>query len=243
MKTRFRKTLSFSDIQAFLESKEGYLDRITSGWQRGETLSDHIGETVHAVAAAPPEEREKVLAEQLQLAQVEDREQLEKIVRERVNNGEALAATEGLTNRRKEKLISYFDQESGWTFKAKPDEMAEIDDGFGGTTVQITELKNARFLKERHRQQLYFFAMVVSLAQGFSRPIKLIVRLLGSGTSQEFWYSPKLTEKKLGEVRSLIQRIEAFLTSVENRQELQAVAMNLNMKVNMNMNMNMNRAA
>lgn len=220
MKTRFRKTLSFSDIQAFLESQEGYLERITSGWQRGESLSDQIGETVHAVAAAPPEERETVLAQQLQLAQEEDREQLEKIVRERVTGGEALAATEGLTNRRKEKLISYFDQDSGWTFKAKPDEMAEVDDGFGGTTVQITELKNARFMREKHRQQLYFFAMVLSLAQGFSRPIKLIVRLLGSGTSQVFWYSPKLTEKKLCEVRSLIHKIEAFLASVEKRQEL-----------------------
>lgn len=216
MKTKFRKTLSFSDIQSFLESKEGYLERITNGWLRGESFSDHIGESVHAVAAAPPEEREKVLADQLQLAPLEEREQLEQIVRTRVNESESLAQSEQLANRMKERLISYFDEETGWTLKAKPDERSEVVDRFGGTTIQITELKNASFLKEKHRQQLFFFAMVLSLAQGISRPIKLVVRLLGSGTEEVFWYSPKATERKLVEVRRLIHKIEDFLASVDN---------------------------
>lgn len=221
MKRVFRKTLSFSDMQTFFESQEAYLDRITRGYQRGEMFSDHVGECVHAVAAASSEEREAILAQQLELAPPEDRQELATTVRERVQSGETLAANERLSDRVKETLISYFDQKSGWILKAKPDEMSEVDDGFGGKTVQITELKNARFLREKHRKQLFFFAMVLSLTQGISKPIKLVVRLLGSGTSQVFWYSPKQTERKLLEVQRVIHKIEEFLTMVGNRQELQ----------------------
>ena len=221
-----RKTLSFSDMQTFLESPEAYLNRINNGYQRGKTPIDHIGESVHAVAAASLGERDQVLRKQLSLVKEEEREQLEKIVRERVNSSESMAAREGQSHRKKEQLIKYLiPGVMDWTLVAVPDEIAEVDDGFGGKILQITDLKNAFILKERHKRQLFFFGMVLCLALGINKPIKLVVRLLGSGRSIVFWYSPKMTERKLAEVCAVIQRIEKFLEAVEKRHELPVYTM------------------
>jgi hypothetical protein len=115
--------------------------------------------------------------------------------------------------------MQYVDPVSGWTLKAKPDEVAEVEGRFGGKIPQITDLKNACFLREKHKRQLFFFGMVLCLARGITTPIKLVVRLLGSDKSEVFWYSPKMTERKLEEVRTVIHRIEDFLETVEKRKE------------------------
>src|SRR5262249_24508891 len=137
------------------------------------------------------------------------------------------------TRLKKEKQLSYFDPISGWTLKAKPDEIGKTKNDYGREIPMILDKKIAihpRYksrraaLKslEKCKKQVFFFGLVYSMATGYKGPMKLVVRFLGDpenrlpndmkfeGTDNElwFWYSPNGTERSLIETRALITDIE-----------------------------------
>lgn len=206
------KTISFSDMWAFRECPSCYLERVTRKRRPAENIYEAVGEGAHAAIAAPVEEREAILKEHVGKLPSELQEEAEKLMREHIRANERLVQTDAAANRQPEKQLSWFDEISGWTLKAKPDEIGFITRE-DSVVLQITDLKTARYMKGKHKEQLYFFGLVASLALKHRGPIKLVLRLLGSESEHVFWYSHLSTERTLLKVRTLIGEIEKFLSN------------------------------
>lgn len=206
------KTISFSDMWAFRECPSCYLERVTRKRRPAETIYEAVGEAAHAAIAAPSEQRETILKEHISRLPSEQQAEAEKLMREHIYANERLAQADAATGRKSEKQLSWFDEVSGWTLKAKPDEIGFIVGG-DSAVLQITDLKTARFMRGKHKEQLYFFGMVASLALNHRGPIKLVLRLLGSESEHVFWYSHFSTQRSLLKLRDLLAEIEMFLAN------------------------------
>lgn len=204
-----RKTLSYSDMATFLDDPEKYIERVTSPRKPPEHIHQLVGNVVHAMAPASAEKREQILERQLNSFPEEELAE----ARERINR--FLDAADSLSRegdgKASEVQLSWKDPVTGWTLKAKPDELSMLDWG-NGEMMEIADLKTASRLKYQHKSQLFFFGLVATLARNYQGPIKLVVKLLGSGTEETFWYSPKATGRSLDKVRNIIRQIERLLT-------------------------------
>jgi|AGTN01.3.fsa_nt_gi hypothetical protein len=207
------KTISFSDLWAFRECPFCYLERIRRKRKPPANIYEAVGEAAHAAIVAPEEEREAIIEKYISQLPEEQQEQAGKMICEHIRANARLVQQDESINRKPEKQLSWFFESIGWILKAKPDEIGYYTDSRGAKVLQITELKTASFLKAKHKEQLYFFGLVASLALGHRGPIKLVLRLLGSETEQVFWYSHFSTERSLAKVRSLIGEIETFLAN------------------------------
>jgi len=208
------RTLSFSDLRTFQECHYAYVERLTFGFAPTDTIAGAAGEATHALAAVPADEREATLASQLEQLPEDQREKVEGLIRDYTRAADELSLQAAVRNREAEKLLSWRDPVTGWVLKAKPDQIGFVDSE-GQDVLQITELKTARFLRTKHKNQLYFFAMLASLALNFTGPIRLALHLLGSSTPVVFWYSHKATERSLDRVRSVIRQIETVMAETE----------------------------
>ena len=211
------KTISFTDMKVFLESKEAYLERITTGWKRSDSVPALVGEGAHALAASDEADREGILKEQLEQVPDEERETVERLIREAVANDDNLAENQNIVWRRHERQFSWTDPVTGWTLKAKPDEIALTVEESGGVVLQVAERKTARYLRRKHKDQVFWEGMLVRLQLGYNGPLRLLVRLLGSGTEHTFWHSRKVMDRCLENVRAVIRQIETYL---EEQREL-----------------------
>jgi len=205
------KTISFSDMWAFKQCPFCYLERVTRRRRPAETVYEAVGEGAHAAIAAPAEEREAILRKYVSQVSPEQQEEAEKLMREHIRANERLVEGDQSSDRQPERQLSWLFEETGWTLKAKPDEIGFYTDQSGLRVLQITDLKTASWIKPKHKEQLYFFGLVASLALDHRGPIKLVLRLLGSETEQVFWYSHFSTQRSLARVRALIGEVETFL--------------------------------
>jgi hypothetical protein len=212
-----RKSLSFSDMRAFMDCPWSYLERITSKRRPPERIEEIVGEATHDLAAAPVEQRQPILSKYIRDTDPTQRAEVEKLVRERISVADQMSQSASHVGEKinKEKPLSWFDPVSGWQLFAKPDETKFFLTEHGVHVLDIIELKTGYVLKKKHREQLYHFGMVASLALNHQGPIRLVVRLLGSGKSHEFRYYHGATAGSLAKVRAMIEQIEQFLAATE----------------------------
>lgn len=209
------KVLSFSHLEAFRNCPWEYFHRLKRRYRAPISIYEVVGQATHAVAAAPERKRKEVLERHLQGAPAGEREKTEALVLSQVAQADEMIVKDRLQETSKEKTLSWTDPVTGWELRAAPDEIGSIVER-RRVVLQISELKTCSRIKRRHRRQLYFFGLVASLALDHKEPVRLVLRLLGNSSRDEFWYSPLMTEQSLGKVRSAIGRIETFLASVED---------------------------
>jgi len=205
------RTLSYSDMALYLEDRDAYYRKLTEPRQQPGTVPELVGAVVHRLASRKPEDsEEQPFAEAMSRLSESERLEAEASIADRLEAISELSARDdsGVV---REKQLSWRDPITGWKLKAKPDEIALP--GASNSYMEIADLKTAYRLRKKHRDQLYFFGLVASLATGYDGPIKLVVKLLGSRTRQEFWYSPKVTAAALDRVRDTVVEIDAFLVS------------------------------
>src|SRR5262249_3718829 len=149
-----------------------------------------VGDTVHAAVAAKPEERAQVIAQFLEKLPEEDREIAAEAVEDLVATADELEDESDATDLKKEKQLSWFDPETGWTLKAKPDETGMTMNDYGREIPMVLDKKTAIHPKYKSRRaalkaldkckrQVFFFGLVYSLVNNYHGPIKLVVRFLG----------------------------------------------------------------
>jgi len=115
----------------------------------------------------------------------------------------------------------------GWTLCAKPDkvefvvedgrEIMEITDYKSGNSYEYTDPRSNEIVyrpKRKHKEQIFFFALVVSLAQSWTGPIRLKIRYWGNKAEcQPMWFSHRRTDERLDEVARQIKLIEGYLAA------------------------------
>lgn len=205
------RTLSFSDMALYLEDREAYYRKLTEPRQQPGTVPELVGAVVHRMASTNSQDAdEEPFSDAMNRLSESERLEARASIADRLEAMAELSAQDEISVLR-EKQLSWRDPVTGWKLKAKPDEIALP--GTSNNYMEIADLKTAYRMKKKHRDQLYFFGLVASLATGYDGPIKLVVKLLGSRTRQEFWYSPKVTAAALERVRDTVIEIEAFLVS------------------------------
>ncbi|MBZ0188188.1 MAG: PD-(D/E)XK nuclease family protein [Candidatus Obscuribacterales bacterium] len=219
-----RRILSHSDITLFLEDPDAFLLKITGKPRPPETLYQIVGNVVHRLASGTDKcAGDEFIRRRLEQLSEADKEKAFNLIRKHMDAIAYLdeSYTEGSPDR--EKKLAWTDPVTLWSLVAKPDELIIAH---GNDYMQIADFKTAFRLSPKHKEQLYFFAMVASLATGYKGPVRLVVKLLGSRCKEVFWYSPKATARSLSIVRSVIARIEVFLVSnglcIENRNDMAA---------------------
>lgn len=205
------RTLSFSDMALYLEDREAYYRKLTEPRRQPGTVPELVGAVVHRIASTNSQDSdEEPFSDAMNRLSESERLEARASIADRLEAIAELSAQDEISVVR-EKQLSWRDPVTGWKLKAKPDEIALP--GASNNYMEIADLKTAYRLKKKHRDQLYFFGLVASLATGYDGPIKLVVKLLGSRTRQEFWYSPKVTAAALERVRDTVIEIDAFLVS------------------------------
>lgn len=214
-----QRSVSFSDIWAFLLCELRYMFYKLGADRVEDRPHDIVGQIVHeAVAKGDAGARQDKLETQLKALPKDQRAEVEADAQKCLENSETLEAEDdGKYRVRTERLIRVTDEETGWDLVAKPDEISRvIDDKFGKEVIQVVDKKTAHRLKDRDRDQVFFFGLVVYLKNRltFSGSIKLVVKLLRADYRpvRTFWFSRSRVNEQLEEVRSVIRRIEAALT-------------------------------
>lgn len=207
-----RKQLSYTDDKVFKECPLQYKFRKERKRKAPATIHEVAGDVAHAMAAEEPKNRDEAeIVEQLKRLPEAEREQARELVAELVAAADELEDDEDVEDKTKETQLSWQDPVTGWTLFAKPDEIGMVDGGRGRDVLQLTDLKSAETLKRKHKDQLYFFALVAHLAKvrDYYGPIKLVVKLLRSKTEEVVgFYSPRETDRVLLRIRWTIRMIE-----------------------------------
>lgn len=240
-----RRSISNSDIEAWLECHLQYLFRRRGVRKTQPPEVQHIvGDATHEVAAVEdPQERVNIVARQLERLPVEKREEAARLITKHVAVADQLdeAEEETVVEREKEKLERWTDPVTGWDFVMKSDKIGYIRDERGREVMQISDRKTsvhprykrnwrtAKRQTEKVRRQLFFFALVASLARGYLWAIKLVAEFTGepepgaevnrhyeddnpgvasSEHTLTFWSAPRMREKALVQLRTVIGEIE-----------------------------------
>lgn len=225
-----KRSLSFSELWAFLECPLLYLALLQRKKQKN-TKQKVVGNVTHALADNKGEEtqevRELLTRELSELPPDEQQETLERIQVVAANAQEMAENDEeddDDTNR--ESVYRWFFEAIGWTLCAKPDKVDVVTEN-GRQILEITDYKSGSSYefqeeggvisyraKRKHKEQIYFFALVVSQAMNWKGPIRMRIRYWGNKTEcKPMWYSHFQTSKKLDEVTRYIRRIEEYVAS------------------------------
>ena len=227
-----KRSLSFSDLWTFLECPKEYLARLQRKKQK-RTKEQVVGNATHAIAEQHGEQTEEVrtlIAEEL--AQLPEAEREETLVRiqQVAANAQAMAELDGEDDddTDRESVYKWVFEAIGWTLCAKPDkvdfvtedgrQIMEITDYKSGSSHEFHEADGSISYrpKRKHKDQIYFFAMVVSLALGWTGPIRLRIRYWGNKAEcKPMYYSHRRTQEQLNEVAGYISRIESFVSAQE----------------------------
>lgn len=145
---------------------------------------------------------------QLALIPEEKRAEVAEEIEELVKTAQEMVDDE-VTEENQEVQLKWFDSLTGWTVFAKPDELFYTGEGYS-RVMQITEIKSkALRVKRGHKDQLFMFGLIASLAHDYRGPIRLVVRLPRVEEEHEFWYSPKATPRELEALRATLLEMEA----------------------------------
>lgn len=224
-----KKSLSFSDLWTFLECPEEYLARIQRKKQKV-TKEQVVGNATHALAENHGEASDAIrisIEQELSLLPAEERAETLKRIEIVAANAQEMATCddEDDDDTDRESVYRFLYDKLGWTLCAKPDKVdfVEVD---GRQVMEITDYKSGRSHeyydqetgdtayrpKRKHKEQIYFFAMVVSLALNWTGPIRLRIRYWGNKADcKPMWYSHRRTGEALLELSGHIARIERYL--------------------------------
>jgi hypothetical protein len=221
-----RKSLSFSDLWTFLECPKMYLARQQRKTQK-RNKEMLVGDVAHAVAEHHGEQTEEIrtfIAKELALLPEEERAQTISRIEQVTANAQEMAELDDDDDNEtdREKVYRWFFEEFGWTICAKPDKLDYSDDG-RRKIMEITDYKSGCAYestnpangqrsfkpKSKHKEQIYFFALVISLAENWTGPIKLNLRYWGNKADcPPMWYSHNHTWNSLDRLGKQIKRIE-----------------------------------
>lgn len=226
-----KRSLSFSDLWTFLECPEEYLARLQRKKQK-RSKEQVVSDATHAIAEQHGERTEAIrvfIQQEVSLLPEAEREETLKRIEQVAANAQEMAEhdeeDDGDTDR--ESVHRWLFERCGWTLCAKPDKVDFVVED-GRQIMEITDYKSGRCYeyydsstnttvyrpKRKHKEQIYFFAMVVSLALNWSGPIRLRVRYWGNKAEcQPMWYSHRRTQEGLEELAGYIAQIESFLAA------------------------------
>ena len=209
------RSISFSDIRTFQMCQLAY--RLIKEGAAKAALRDEqvVGNLTHDGSAVTDEgNRERLLQEGLAELPAEKRAEVESKVRKLIQVADELEDEQAFDIRR-EKLVRWLDEVTGWELVAKPDEVSMTVGDRGSEIIQVVDKKTGGRLRDSHVDQIFFFGLVVYLTrrEEFFGSIKLIVRLLGDSENpdREFWFSRAKVDFNLRNVRDVIRQIELAL--------------------------------
>lgn len=206
----FKKTLSYSCIEAFSKDPEIFIERKLKGIPKPDNLYQYVGNVVHKAASGNRVDVKDLDRSEIERLSPGSHDDASRMIQNCLESARQMDQFNIGPKVQKEKQLTWLDPRTGWQLKAKPDELSMVPFG-DSELMEIADLKTAKKFKFRHREQLFFFGLVASLAFNYRGPIRLVVKLLGSNSQKEFWYSPKATQKSLLRVRSTISEIESYL--------------------------------
>ncbi len=225
---RRKKSLSFSDLWTFIECPEEYLARLLRKTQK-RTKEGVVGEATHAIAEQHGETTDEIrrfIEKEVSALPEEEREETVRRIELVSANAQEMAEDdpEDDEDTDRESVYKWFFEQVGWTLCAKPDKVDYVEED-GRQIMEITDYKSGSSheyhdengtvsyrAKRKHREQIYFFAMVVSLALNWNGPIRLRIRYWGNKSEcKPLWYSRRRTNEALAEVAAQIKRIETCI--------------------------------
>ncbi|MBX9686671.1 MAG: PD-(D/E)XK nuclease family protein [Candidatus Obscuribacterales bacterium] len=222
-----RKSLSFSDLWIFLECPQEFLARLRRKKTK-KIKQQVVGDATHAIAekGEVTEEIKLKIEKEVALLPEEEREETRKRIEQVTANALEMAEEDGDddedTNR--ESVYRWLYEAIGWTLCAKPDkveivtvdgrQVLDIMDFKSGSSNEFHDERSGKTsyrAKRKHKDQLFFFAMVVSKAMGWTGPVRMRIRYWGNKADCEpMWYSHRRTDEQLREVTAHIRKIEAY---------------------------------
>ena len=209
------RSISYSDLRAFLKCPKLFHDRMTRGWQPP-TPNEAVSNALHAIAQHRGDmvAAKRQVDQQLKMLSEADRAAAEAELAERAPKIAAMVRLED-PNAIREKVFRWLDQESGWTLCAKPDRVRFIGEG-RHRLLEITDYKDAVKYNKKRRGQLYFFALVLSRALEHNGKIKLVVNPFARQGEESqpldvFHYSHWLSDPELRKIRGQLARIEEYM--------------------------------
>lgn len=222
------RSLSFSDLWTFLECPQEYLARLRRQKQK-RSKEQLVGDATHAIAENNGETSESIrvfIEKEISLLPVEDREATRKRIELVSANAQEMAESdEDSDDSDRESVYRWLFAQLGWTLCAKPDKVDFVKEG-GREIMEITDYKSGsshEYLdpesgeviyrpKRKHKEQIYFFAMVLSQALNWTGPVRMRIRYWGNKAEcKPMWYSHRRTQEALAELAGHIKRIEQYL--------------------------------
>lgn len=222
------RSLSFSDLWTFMECPHEYLSRIR-GQKSKRTKEQVVGDATHAIAenggTQTADIREFIEKEIARLPQSERAETLERI-EQIAENARTMAEgdEEDGNDTDREEVYRWLFESTGWTLCAKPDKVEIVREG-DRRILEISDYKSGNSheirgpdgsviyrAKRKHREQLLFFALVLSRAMNWTGPIRLRIRYWGNKSEcPPIWYSHYRSRECLNKIALQIRRIESLL--------------------------------
>lgn len=180
--TTWTRTISFSDIRAFMMCQGSYLMYVEGDKPGKRTVSDTVGRIVHAEVAKPKEERTENVARLLKSVPAEERAAVVARVKELIaKTSDAQDEVEAnSTNMQKEpEPLVFYDDYTDTFWYAKPDEIA-IGRDERGSFLHVVDNKTTRSRHWSHVSAAFFFGLVAKGAKAlnFSGPVKVAVRYM-----------------------------------------------------------------
>lgn len=225
-----KRSISFSDWWAFQECPLAWYMIKYLRKKTPDSLPQVIGNAVDAIAnhgydmsaAAPAVEAElaKLGAEEAAAARL--------VIAEHAAAAEALEEDDDEDNATRQPKYVWVDAKTGWKFVAKPDKVIVTEQG-RRTIVQIIDNKTSRFLKRKHKEQMWFFAMVVvralhekgelDMSKLRNGDVQLLVRLSGEQHEDEAGQEEQGIERRVGYLSfkepELLDKVRATIDLME----------------------------
>lgn len=224
-----KRSISFGELWTFEECPQQYLALLMRKKQLV-TKEQVVGNATHALAENRGEKTESVkrlIARELSFLPAEERDEtLARIELVNANAMEMAAAdNDDDSETERETVYRWLFEAMGWTVCAKPDrveivqengqQILDILDYKSGSSYEYTTEKGVSYRpKRKHKEQIYFFALVVSKAMNWTGKIRMRIRYWGNKSECEpMWYSHYRTQTKLDELGRQLKRIEEYLAA------------------------------
>lgn len=180
--TTWTRTVSFSDIRAFMLCQGSYLMYVEGDKQGKRSVRETIGRLVHAEVAKPKAERTQNVARQLKSVPAEERAAVVAEVTEMIKAlSDAQDEVEAnSTNMQKEpEPIVWYDDYTDTYWYAKPDDIG-ISRDERGQFLFVIDNKTTKSRHWSHFSAAFFFGLVAKGAKalGFSGTVRVSVRYL-----------------------------------------------------------------
>ncbi len=210
------KSISFSDYRTFLKCPAQFQHRMIYGW-KAPTTKEAVANALHAIAehGGDMKRAARQVERQLNMLSDADREVARAELAERVPAVVELVSAEPDSIR--EKVYRWHDEVSGWVLCAKPDRLCFVNDRL----MEITDYKDTTTVSRWQRDQLFFFALVLSKALNFNNKIRMVIKRFKEQDQpgmvvepvSEFYYSHHRTPAALDMLRADLRKIDQYLES------------------------------